>query len=182
MSAPIEPDLAHRVRRLEDRTALRDLSNDYCRAVDDRDLTALGELFCVDGEFEHADGAMRAVGRRAVLEFYRERFVGMGPSVHIAHAQRLDVLDTESAAGTVTGTAQMAIAGRVIVGAIRYADTYRRSDTGWRFAARSLRFWYLLPLDELPYRLGEQNRRRWPDAPGPVLLPESVPTWREFYG
>jgi hypothetical protein len=102
--------------------------------------------------------------------------------VHIAHAQRLDVLDTESAAGTVTGTAQMAIAGRVIVGAIRYADTYRRSDTGWRFAARSLRFWYLLPLDELPYRLGEQNRRRWPAAPGPVLLPESVPKWREFYG
>jgi hypothetical protein len=182
LNAASEPGLDRRIQRLEDRGALRDLSNDYCRAVDDRHLTVLGELFCAGGEFGHADGTMQAVGRSAILDFYRERFVGMGPSVHIAHAQRLDSLDQQSATGTVTGSALMAIAGRTIAGAIRYQDRYEKSSGNWQFASRSLRFWYLLPLDELPYRLGEEHRRRWPGAPLPVLLPESLETWRAFYG
>lgn len=181
MSPVTEVGLERRLRQLEDRIALRDLSLDYCRAVDDRNVAALGDLFCVDGEFVHGDQTVSAIGRGAVLAFYRERFVGMGPSVHIAHTQRLDTVEEESAAGTVTGSAQMAIGGRTVVAAIRYEDEYRRSDGRWRFGRRTLRFWYLMPLDELPYRLGEPDRRRWPGEPSPVHLPELLESWQDFY-
>jgi hypothetical protein len=174
-------DVESRLRQIEDRFALRDLSLDYCRAVDDRDLETLGELFCVDGEFVHGDQTVSAVGREAVRDFYSGRFVGMGPSVHIAHTQRLDAVTEQTATGTVMGSAQMAINGRTVVAAIRYQDEYRRSDGRWRFARRTLRFWYLMPLDELPYRLGEKDRRRWPGEPSPVHLPESLESWQKFY-
>jgi 3-phenylpropionate/cinnamic acid dioxygenase small subunit len=54
-----------RLRRLEDRSELRELVARYAIAIDDRDIDAIAELFTADGSFRSQDGVMNATGRFA---------------------------------------------------------------------------------------------------------------------
>ncbi len=175
-------DLAARVRRLEDRVELRDLTIKYCAACDDRDVDALAQLFAIDGAFIHDDGTVNVTGRQSIHDFYSERLGGMGPSIHLPYNQLLEFTDDDHATGVVQAAAEMGLGGVTVMAKMRYHDRYVREQGAWRFAERRLRFWYMQPLEDLQVGLSGSLRRRWPGEPMATQLPETLDSWQNFYG
>ena len=173
-------DLAARVQRLEDRQELADLVTRYCIAVDDRDLDALISLFSSDARMGHADGSAGGAGTEGITRYYEERLRGVGTCFHYFHSQLIDFDGPDDATGVVLAHAEMAVDGRMIVGAIRYHDTYAREGGAWRFRERRLRFFYLMDATELPEQIQGVDRKRWPGAPEPAELPDSLETYQAF--
>ena len=77
--------LESRLAEVEDRLAIQDLTARYNFAIDNRDLQSVGDLFTDNGSFGSKDGAMRAVGRAAVLKQFEGRFSVLGATNHFAH-------------------------------------------------------------------------------------------------
>jgi ketosteroid isomerase-like protein len=177
----IEP-LEARVRRLEDRLALRELVARYALAIDDRDIDAIAAMFTADGRFRSRDGVMDASGREAVIEQFRGRFGALGPTNHIAHDQICTFsADGDSASGIATSHAELWRNGRAFVTALRYDDQYRREEGRWRFADRLLSFFYYLPVDEYAAGLGNPLRMRAYGDARPADYPEPLPSWRLYH-
>jgi ketosteroid isomerase-like protein len=180
------PDLEQRLRRLEDRTEIDELIARYCLAMDNRDLAAIPGLFTADVRIASGDGVMNVVGRAAAVEMFRGRFTVLGPSNHFTHDRivTFDPADPDRATGIVLSHAEMNRRGQPMLAAIRYHDEYRRDDGAWRFAARTLSFFYYVPtaqyLDALGGGLARRNRAY--DAPQPADWPESLATWKSYYG
>lgn len=173
-------DLLARVRRLETHAELEELVTRYCMAVDDRDLDAIVELFTPDGSFGH-EGAEVATGAAAIRAFYAERLSGIPYSIHYPHTQLVTIVDDEKADGVVVAQAEM---GRLdappLRAAMRYHDTYRLHDGRFRFARRSLQFWYFAPVDEIDRGRWGAERVRWPGPPRPADLPDSLQSFAMF--
>lgn len=170
MSADVSA-LADRIRRLEDRAEIAELVARYGIAVDDHDLRALVELFTADGVFNgHALGT--SAGADAVAGYFEERWKQYGATFHYNHPGTLSFDGPDSATGVVPGHAEVAFQGRAVWAAFRYEDDYARVDGRWRFRSRRVRFFYVMPLDELPDKLATNERRRWPGTePEPADLP-----------
>jgi len=175
--------LEQRIRRLEDRSELRELVARYGIARDDRDIDALTELFTPDACFRSRDGVMNAVGREAVLEQFRGRFSALKATNHIAHDLILTFdSDPDTASGLMTSHAEVWRNGRALIAAMRYSDTYRKHDGRWRFADRLLAFLYYLPVDEYAQGLGSRLRMRAYGDQRPADYPEALPSWRQYHG
>lgn len=175
-------DLATRVKRLEDRVELRELTIRYCAACDDRDVDALAGLFAADGSFIHDDGTVDVSGREKIHEFYSTRLRNMGPSIHLPYNQLVEFADDDHATGVVQAAAEMGLGGGMVIAKMRYHDDYVREHGAWRFARRRLRFWYLEPFEDLKVGLSGDLRRRWPGEPMATQLPETLDAWKDFYG
>lgn len=178
--------LEARLRRIEDRFAINDLIARYGLVLDDRDMAGMPGLFTPDVEISSSDGGMNASGREAAVEMFRRRIKGLGPSNHFTHDRivSFDDADPDRAQGLVLSHAEMNLRGAAMLAAIRYRDVYRRQDGQWRFASRALSFLYFLRADEFADALG-------PGVAGRIRLygdrraadwPESLPTWKDFYG
>lgn len=169
------------LRHLTDRQELSDLVARYGRLVDDRDLVALAELFTADAVFDSRHGPVR--GREKVLDYYREQLSGYTVTYHYPHSQTIDFADDDTANGVVQAHAELAIGGRGVLVALRYHDDYRREDGAWRFRSRHAQQLYGLPMDEMARSLGDELRKRWPGTqPAPADIPESLRTYRAFFG
>ena len=177
-----DADLLARVQEIEDRLELAELPARYARGLDDRNWPALRELFCTDAVFEHEGGSTRVAGRDAIERFYRETLAETALTLHIPHAQVVERLDGDEASGWVVSHAEMAAKDGYAVVANRYADTYRREDGRWRFARRSVGFWYFTTLDELAVALTTPERWTYPGPPRAAGLPETLKTYRRFAG
>jgi uncharacterized protein (TIGR02246 family) len=174
-------ELQRTVRRIADRQELADLVARYGRYVDDRDLDAVGRLYTSDCEFESREGPLR--GRDAVIEYYRAQLASYTITYHYPHSQTVDFVDDATATGVVQAHAELAIGGTGVIVALRYTDEYRREDGAWRFRSRHAQQLYGMPMDELAARLGDDARKRWPGSdPAPADIPESLPTYRAFFG
>lgn len=173
-------DLRVQLRRLQDRAELNELVVRYGQLVDDRDLEGLAQLYTHDAVFDSREGP--AIGRDAVIDYYRRQLRSYGVTYHYVHGHVIDDLGEDTATGTAHAHAELAIEGTTVVIALRYADTYRREDGRWRFHHRRAQQLYGLPLSDLPHRLGDRDRKHWPgtDA-GPADLPESLPSWQRFW-
>jgi len=175
--------LEQRIRRLEDREEIRALIARYCRTVDERDIEGVAQLFTVDGIFESIDGKIAATGRDAVVAQFHRRFAVLGPSNHFTHDAivEFDDADENRACGWVNSHAEVVRNGAALLAALRYEDSYRREDQKWRFARRTLHFFYYLTPGEYPDLLGRRDRNR--AYPEPVLadFPEGSATWSEYY-
>ncbi len=177
-------DLEARVRLLEDRESIRELVARYGFAIDDRDMDAIGDCFCLDGQFRSRDGVLDARGRDAVLEQFRGRFSVLGPSNHFTHDRIVEFAgcDTGHARGIVNSHAEVVRHGAPMLVALRYEDRYRREADGrWRFADRLLSFFYYLKIEQYPRLLADALRMRAYDEPAPADLPEKLPTWQKYY-
>lgn len=171
--------LDDRLRRVEDRLELLELSGRYHQAIDDRDIPALVALFTADGKFVHTDGS-GPVGRDAIERFYVDILGGYGMSVHIPHAQVIERLEGDDASGWVLAHAELSVGDTYVVVALRYEDEYRRVDGRWRFASRTLWFWYFADSQDLAQTVVSSNRKRFRSDPRPGDLPELLPTYRDF--
>ncbi len=181
-------DLEARIRRLEDRAEISLLVAEYGVAVDDRDMATLGDLFTDDAVFRHADGFAEMRGRDTVIDFYQNRFRLFGPSFHYPHSHAIwfpettGAGDATTATGRVTAHAELGTEGKTVMVALRYHDRYVCQGR-WRFAERVLSFLYFMDLAELAAGgLTAPMRKIWPGPTMATDLPETLPTWRSYYG
>ena len=156
-------DLDRRLRRVEDRAEIQELTQRYCRHVDDSNWTALRTLFADDATMGDVAGG------DAVVEMLRGVRSGYGRTIHTAYGLVLTCDDEDHARGYVPSSAQLDIGGQFVLSAIRYFDNYVRDGGRWLFARRDLRFVYALPWPELGRALVDELPLRWPGtAPGPA--------------
>jgi ketosteroid isomerase-like protein len=143
---------------LRDEHALRDLSEAYAAAVDDRDGEALASLFGDDGELvvRELPGDPRPKVRRLGPAELRRVPDGLQHYRHTFHAITTTryVVGDDTATGRVwciahhvTANDEEGSTGDDVIWSIRYADAYRRTAEGWRFARRVL---HLLWVEERP--------------------------------
>jgi ketosteroid isomerase-like protein len=172
-----------RLRRMEDRESLRTLVTRYGLAIDGRDMAVLADLFTRDAILDSADGTVRAVGREAIVAFYRERFAVLGPTFHFTHDHlvTLDPHNEDAAEGIITAHSESVLDGVPLWAALRYLDRYRRVEGAWQFAHRRLSFFYFLPVSEYLTSMGERLRKRVGAEPRAADWPEATSSWAAFY-
>ena len=178
--------LEQRIRRLEDRTEIGELIARYGLAMDDRDMEVMPDLFTADVVIRSMDGIMNTAGREAAVRMFRERFKVLGPSNHFSHDRivTFDEHDADLAHGLVLSHAEMNRKGMAMLAAMRYRDIYHRDAGRWRFRERELTFMYYVPAAEYIDALstGLKRRNRAYDEPRAADWPETLASWRQFYG
>jgi hypothetical protein len=158
------PDLAVRAQRIENRFAIQDLAIRYCIATDRGDYDSLRALFTDDAR------VAGVVGGKEVTDLLHSIRADYGRTIHTPEAHLVEFTDDDHATGLILSRAELDIQGRTIVSAIRYHDEYERgADGAWRFAARTLKFAYALPVEELAESLTGKDSVRWPGTePAPA--------------
>jgi ketosteroid isomerase-like protein len=132
-----------RLRRLEDVEAIRSLDARYCRLLDDGDWPGLVELFTPEGVF---DGLSRVEGRAALLAF----FAGLADGGLTAFWHHVSNLEIEVGGDRASVTSLLwqpcVVDGVPHVAAGRYTDELVRTEDGWRYREKRVRFSYWAPL------------------------------------
>ncbi|HZU62980.1 MAG TPA: nuclear transport factor 2 family protein [Novosphingobium sp.] len=176
-------DLEARITRLEAESQIRQLIAHYCFDIDDRHIAAIGRLFTADGVLRSADGVMYAEGPEAIIAQYHRRFDVLGPGHHFMHDVQIDFVGdgTQEATGRVSGHAELMRKGQMMIAALRYADRYRRTAEGWKFAERVISFLYYVPVEDYPGILLTPDRNRAYDRPMPADFPEPLASWQAYH-
>jgi uncharacterized protein (TIGR02246 family) len=170
-------DIETRLARLEAEAAIRQLIARYCFTIDNHDLEGAGALFADDAVVRSADGVMNAKGVDAIVAQYRGRFEVLGVGNHFTHDIALDFQGDDRATGLVSAHAELWRKEQMMIAAIRYQDSYRRTPRGWLFAERVINFLYYVPLTEYHDILGRTDRVHAYDRPQPADYPETLPSW-----
>ena len=158
------PELAERIRRLEDRAAITELAVRYCLAIDDGDYAGMVDLYTEKATLGET------VGRREVVDVLRSIRSGYGRTIHVPEAHTITFADADHASGIVLSHAELDIQGQTIHTYIRYYDDYERgADDVWRFANRTLKVAYALPTGDIAESLPGTHPVRWPGTePAPA--------------
>jgi len=129
-----------RLRRLEDREAIRDLLTDYGRALDRRDTQAYSELFATDGEWSGGLGSGQTpAGIKQMLD---DAFARMTPGVYRNPHHLLGnfAIDLDGDRATATSRWVWIAAGPdgapQLMRAGRYDDDLVREEGRWKFRRR----------------------------------------------
>ncbi|NNL85802.1 MAG: nuclear transport factor 2 family protein [Myxococcales bacterium] len=140
-------DIDTALSQLLDREAIRDLPVRYCDCVWQGDIDGLVKLFADDGVFviKMGDKEVRAEGRSALLDFYKEGTAHL-PRPYI-HNHVVDQSDAKNASGRCYLDLRSAKSNMEWIGAGFYNDRYVKTDSGWRFASREFN---VLRIDEGP--------------------------------
>ena len=140
--------LEQRIRDLEDRDAIKELTARYCWHVAHGEGEAVARLFTEDGVLDVRDGHFEAVrGGKALLEFYRASVNKPEMAVPFIH-NHIIVLGGDSAHGTCMIDARFDRGGASVIAAGWYDDKYRRVGGRWLFAERVLSFHHVAPLKQ----------------------------------
>jgi len=115
------------------------------------------------------------------MSMYLGRFRVLGPSFHWTHDHfvAFDNTNDTRATGFVSSHVEGVRNGEVLLGALRYADSYRRVGGAWKFEKRVLSFFYYVPANEYAEALAGPLRQRAYGDRRPADYPESLPTWVE---
>jgi hypothetical protein len=136
-------DLEARLRRLEDVEAIRTLDARYCRLLDDGDWPGLVGLFTADGVF---DGLSVVTGHDDLLAFFSglpER--GMTAFWHHVVNHEIAV-DGDRASVRSLLWQPCVVDGIAHVACGRYADRLVRTEAGWQYERKQVRFSFWGPL------------------------------------
>ncbi|MDB5723234.1 MAG: snoaL-like domain protein [Alphaproteobacteria bacterium] len=171
-----------RIARLEAESQIRQLAARYCFYLDRREVDLIGSLFTADATVRSADGAMNATGTKALIDLYLRRFEVLGPGQHVTHDHQIDFVGDgrEQATGRVSGHAEVARNGRVMIAATQCEDVYRNTPDGWKIADRLIRFLYYVPAEAYATVFLSRNRNHAYGEPTEVDFPESLPSWISF--
>lgn len=172
-------DIERRIKRLEDREAIRTLVARYGLVVDNRDMDTLATMFTADVSFGSGDDKVE--GRDAVLDIYYTRLGDTGPTNHFTHDHVIWFDGSEDEAmGIVNSHVELVREGEPMLIAMRYEDTYRRDKNSWRFAERNTSFLYYLKAADYLERLPTEKRMCASGVPDEADWPEALPTWQAF--
>jgi SnoaL-like domain len=165
-----------RLDRLESLAEIRQLTVRYAAAVDSRDLDALVSLFAPDVRV-----GKDSVGREALKSWFADILSRMRVSIHFVGNHLIDFQDADHANGIVycRDELERPISGEWQIGALQYADDYRRIDGEWCFGRRRFRRWYLADALTRPGHAVGVNVGH--DPLPAALLPDDFPTWDSFW-
>jgi len=141
MSEPAD-DLAARIRRLEDREAIRELHNQYCFIQDhghqyrrEEDVRAFLELCAPDFVWVNSpDGTRAHRGHEEVAVYLRTIWARFDDCMHYFHNLSIAFESDDFARGRSSFEAVGDIDGESFVAAGYYEDEYVRTPAGWRFS------------------------------------------------
>ena len=167
--------IEQRLAAVEAELAIRQLAARYARAVDSRDLDALGELFSPMTQFgAHGEGAAGA--RR----FYDGVLAGFYRSFHQVVGHVVTVVTPDSARGTVYCRAEHEDGDNWIVNLMVYFDRYIAVDGRWYFLGRRPRFLFVGDARAAPRSL---DFNKWPGREERFTceLPQSDESWVRYW-
>lgn len=152
----MERTIEERLRILEDREAICELRANYCFLVDDGRFDELVDRFFTEDvacDFRSADGELSffvAQGRENVRPFFTVTVPDLLEEMsHTVHNHRIQVEGDHAAGDCYFELTAIHRASRdEVVGAGRYVDRYRRTQSGWRFAARRAEILFIAPMFE----------------------------------
>ncbi|MAG33351.1 MAG: hypothetical protein CL908_20945 [Deltaproteobacteria bacterium] len=136
--------IEERLRAIEDREAIRELTGRYCRLATGGRAEDIVELFTKDGGIE-LDGTLER-GHERLLAVYRESFDAVRP-IPTVHNHVVE-LDGDRATGYCGLELRMVADGEAITAAGHYEDTFERVEGVWKFAHRKLVFYHRVPLSK----------------------------------
>ncbi|CAB4859561.1 unannotated protein [freshwater metagenome] len=126
---------------LSDRQEIVDLLVDYAYALDTKDWELLSRSFTEDAEADYAGLGPKLTGGAAICADLRAIVEPLQTCSHIVSNHRI-ALDGDAASSTTHLIAQHvldgAVGGPIFHVALVYHDHLRRTDQGWRIAARRL--------------------------------------------
>jgi ketosteroid isomerase-like protein len=131
-----------RIRALEDKDSIRELTARYCWAVSRNDLDGIVELFCEDGTFSMNDRSF--VGRDGIRKGYGAGMPDPSPKPFIQN--HVIELDGDRATGKCAVEIRAVQNGEAYTAAGHYEDEYRRVDDEWKFASRRFEVYHWVPL------------------------------------
>ncbi|MCP3729988.1 nuclear transport factor 2 family protein [Sphingomonas sp. MG17] len=139
MAETLEARIAH----IEDRIAISELRARYSFLVDQSMAEEAADLFTGDGEFH---GPVKSyVGRAEHVEHYsRQALSGMW---HFG-ANEIIEIDGDRATGQAYCHMPCVFEGESYVCACRYDDVFAREQGVWKFAKRTVSFFYFVPLKD----------------------------------
>jgi hypothetical protein len=134
-------ELLSRLRRLEDREAIRDLHNHYCFIQDrghtshsDADIAAFLVLCHPEIVWDNGpDGSRAHRGHGEVATYLRGLWRRFDSCMHYAHNLSIAFDSEDRARGRASFDAVGDIGGEAFVAAGYYEDEYARTDQGWKF-------------------------------------------------
>ncbi len=134
--------IEERVRALEDRDVIRELTARYCQLAVAGKAEEIVALFTRGGVMESGD--TRECGQARLLELYRTSFASLRPipSVH----NHVVELDGDRATGFCSLELRMVENGEAVTAAGHYEDRFERENGLWKFAHRKLVFYHRVPL------------------------------------
>ena len=133
-----------RLRRIEDKDEIRELTARYCYAVADNDVSAIVDLFCPDCTFEV--GEREYEGAAGLRKLYGDPMPEPTPKPFIQN-HVIDV-NGDRASGRCGAEIRMVQDGEAYTVAGYYEDEYRRIDGRWKFASRRFKAFHWVPLSK----------------------------------
>jgi len=139
--ATSDGDLLVRLRRMEDREAIRELHNQYCFIHDrghsshaDADVAAFLALCDPAIVWDNSpDGSRAHRGHTAVAAYLRALWRRFESCMHYVHNLSIVFESDDRASGRSSFEAVGDIGGDAFVAAGTYEDVYVRTDDGWKF-------------------------------------------------
>jgi len=140
--------IEQRVRELEDRGQIIELTARYCWHIAHGEGEAAANLFTDDGVLDMTDADFKPVrGREAILKFYRASVREPEVALPFIHNHIIE-LSGDDARGTCAIEARFSRNGESVTAAGYYEDKYRREGGRWLFAERKLYFHHVVPLKQ----------------------------------
>jgi hypothetical protein len=136
------PTVEDRIRAIEDRDAIRELTARYCQLAVGGKAEDIVALFTKQGVMESGD--IREQGRARLLELYRESLSSLRPIPFVSN--HVVELDGDRATGFCSIELRMVEDGVAVTAAGYYDDVFEREDGRWKFAHRKLVFYHRVPL------------------------------------
>ncbi|MDR2188124.1 MAG: nuclear transport factor 2 family protein [Azonexus sp.] len=170
--------LSHRIERIESQLAIQELPPRYAVAVDSRNLDALVNLFVPEVDCGHW-----GKGREALKAFFDPTLRGFYRSQHqiCGHVVDFDPVNPDRATGTTYCRAEHEDGDQWVTMAICYFDEYARHDGQWYFKRRDERHWYSSDVLARPGQPQFQNWDKYATARYQPRLPNSFPSWAEYW-
>lgn len=156
-------DLEARIRRLEDRSEISDLSTRYFLASDFDDYDTISDCYARDSTFA-ASGFEGGRGPQGVAEMIRGARANFGTTIHTPHYSLVEFLDDNRATGMVGAHVEIAVGGTSCFGAVRYEDEYVREQGKWKFQSRNMKTIHFQPWEDASTSLTTALPTRWPGA------------------
>jgi SnoaL-like domain len=134
-------ELLARLRRLEDREAIRNLHNQYCFIQDrghsshsETDIEAFLMLCDTDMAWDNSpDGSRAHRGHAAIAAYLRGLWRRFESCMHYVHNLSIVFASDDRASGRASFDAVGDIGGEAFVAAGYYEDEYVRTAQGWKF-------------------------------------------------
>jgi uncharacterized protein (TIGR02246 family) len=124
---------------VEDKLAVQELVATYNLAWDGEDVDGVVACFVPDGVFVDAAGGEHA-GRDAIREFVVGSYRQFGRMRHITSSHLVDRIGTGGARHRCYVVFVSHPEGERVLDTGEYEDTVVRTESGWRFARRVVRF------------------------------------------